>query len=213
MNLTNTEKKLLLLAMDKGASDGEIAAAATKFIRSLRERYRDGHQLIEHIQVKNEAADAFSRGQRPKQKDPWSEPQQWPPPNWPPNFDPAADQSGGTAFGFSQTRPFGQPPPNPNQPKPQPNPSGPMGSDFFKSWERQRQETWADYVARAQAASQQRGMSREEMADLLKSVAAARRAAERVHSDGGYVPQAAGDKKPKDSFWKDLLQEVMDLMH
>lgn len=50
MNLTDIEKKLVMLAMDKGASDGEIAAAASKLIWSLRKRYSSGFELLKDME-------------------------------------------------------------------------------------------------------------------------------------------------------------------
>ena len=50
MKLSDTEKKVLMLAMDVGATDGEIASAASKFIHSLRKRYRSGIELIKDIE-------------------------------------------------------------------------------------------------------------------------------------------------------------------
>jgi hypothetical protein len=46
MHLTETEKKILLLAMDRSAPDGEVTAAAGRLIRLFRKRYRDGYELI-----------------------------------------------------------------------------------------------------------------------------------------------------------------------
>jgi hypothetical protein len=50
MKLSDTEKKVLMLAMDVGATDGEIASAASKFVHSLRKRYRSGIELIKDIE-------------------------------------------------------------------------------------------------------------------------------------------------------------------
>ena len=46
MKLTEIEKKILLLAMDRSAPDGEVTAAAGRLIRLFRKRYRDGYELI-----------------------------------------------------------------------------------------------------------------------------------------------------------------------
>jgi hypothetical protein len=46
MELTATEKKILLLAMDRSAPDGEVTAAAGRLIRLFRKRYRDGYELV-----------------------------------------------------------------------------------------------------------------------------------------------------------------------
>jgi membrane protein involved in colicin uptake len=57
MNLSDLEKKLLMLAMDKAAGDGEVQAAATKFFRSLRERYPSGHELIKELMMSTSLSD------------------------------------------------------------------------------------------------------------------------------------------------------------
>ena len=46
MNLTETEKKCLILAFDRSAADGEINADAGRLVRLLRKRYADGYALI-----------------------------------------------------------------------------------------------------------------------------------------------------------------------
>jgi len=46
MQFTDLETKCLMLAMDKNAPEGEVAAAAAKFIHSLRKRYPSGHELL-----------------------------------------------------------------------------------------------------------------------------------------------------------------------
>lgn len=50
MQLSNIEKKLLMLAMDRAATDHEITAAAKKFVESLRARYPSGIELIREIE-------------------------------------------------------------------------------------------------------------------------------------------------------------------
>jgi hypothetical protein len=45
MKLTETEKKCLILALDRAAGDGESSAAAASLIRLLRKRYPDGYAL------------------------------------------------------------------------------------------------------------------------------------------------------------------------
>lgn len=50
MNLTPIEKKILVLAMDRSASDGEIGLAALKLIELLRRRYPSGHELIKDLE-------------------------------------------------------------------------------------------------------------------------------------------------------------------
>lgn len=71
MKLTDIERKLLMLAMDKSAPDGEIAAAATKFIRSLRERYASGIELIEELMMGtrlSDLADILRKSHSPQQQ-------------------------------------------------------------------------------------------------------------------------------------------------
>jgi hypothetical protein len=51
MKLSDMEKKLLMLALDKSATDDEVAAAAKKFIRSLRERFPSGVELIKSLET------------------------------------------------------------------------------------------------------------------------------------------------------------------
>ena len=46
MTLTETEKKILLLALDRSAPDGEVTAAAGRLIRLFRKRYGEGYELI-----------------------------------------------------------------------------------------------------------------------------------------------------------------------
>ena len=50
MTLTETEKKILLLAMDRSAPDGEVTAAAGGLIRLFRKRYRDGYELANDLE-------------------------------------------------------------------------------------------------------------------------------------------------------------------
>ena len=50
MELTETERKILLLAMDRSAPDGEVTAAAGRLIRLFRKRYRDGYELINDLE-------------------------------------------------------------------------------------------------------------------------------------------------------------------
>jgi hypothetical protein len=57
MNLTDIEKKILVLAMDRSANTGEVATAALKLIELLRRRYPSGHDLIkdlEQIKIREE---------------------------------------------------------------------------------------------------------------------------------------------------------------
>ena len=51
MNLTDTEKKCIILAMNEGAASGEIEAAAAKFVLLLRKRYVDGYALLKDLEV------------------------------------------------------------------------------------------------------------------------------------------------------------------
>jgi hypothetical protein len=46
MQLTETERKCLILAFDRAAPDGEITAAAGRLVRLLRKRYQDGYAVI-----------------------------------------------------------------------------------------------------------------------------------------------------------------------
>lgn len=50
MNLSDIEKKFLMLAMDKAAQEHEVASAARKFIQSLRKRYPSGVELIKALE-------------------------------------------------------------------------------------------------------------------------------------------------------------------
>jgi hypothetical protein len=50
MELTATEKKILLLAMDRSAPDGEATAAAGRLIRLFRKRYEDGYELASDLE-------------------------------------------------------------------------------------------------------------------------------------------------------------------
>jgi Putative quorum-sensing-regulated virulence factor len=50
VNLTDTEKKILILAMDRSAAIGEIRQAALKLIVLLRKRYTSGHDLIKEFE-------------------------------------------------------------------------------------------------------------------------------------------------------------------
>jgi hypothetical protein len=53
MHLTGTERKILLLALDRSASGGEVIAAAGRLVNSWRKRYRDGYELIGELEPKN----------------------------------------------------------------------------------------------------------------------------------------------------------------
>jgi hypothetical protein len=50
MHFTEIEKKILLLAMDLSAPEGEVTAAAGRLLRLFRKRYRDGYELIDDLQ-------------------------------------------------------------------------------------------------------------------------------------------------------------------
>ena len=67
MKLTETEKKILILAMDTSASDGETAAAATKFIRSLRDRYKSGYELIKDLDTGDALSSLVTKAAAPQQ--------------------------------------------------------------------------------------------------------------------------------------------------
>jgi len=108
MKLSDTEKKILMLAMDRVASDGEIAAAASRFFHSLRKRYKNGLDLIKDM----ESWDAV---QQPM----------------PAGANPFASPFGGV----SMTRPFGQAPPNPVQPQRAPPPNAWQQYDFNAAWQ------------------------------------------------------------------------------
>jgi hypothetical protein len=49
MNLSTLERKLVTLALDPGASPGEIASAAEKLFRLFRRRYRDGYAFLREL--------------------------------------------------------------------------------------------------------------------------------------------------------------------
>jgi hypothetical protein len=46
MKLTETEKKCIVLALDRGAKDGEVSAAGGRLAHLLRKRYSDGYALL-----------------------------------------------------------------------------------------------------------------------------------------------------------------------
>jgi hypothetical protein len=50
MNLSDIEKKFLMLAMDKAAREPEMASAAKKFFQSMRKRYPSGVELIKALE-------------------------------------------------------------------------------------------------------------------------------------------------------------------
>lgn len=49
MQLTDIEKKLIVLALDPAAGSGEIEVAAVKWVTYLRKRYTDGHELLKDL--------------------------------------------------------------------------------------------------------------------------------------------------------------------
>lgn len=70
MTLTEIEKKILVLAMDRAASDGEIGLAALKLIELLRKRYPSGYELIKDLeQIRVETRVRYINETRP---DPYS---------------------------------------------------------------------------------------------------------------------------------------------
>jgi hypothetical protein len=50
MNLDDKDKKLIILAMDAGAADGEIVNAAVALFHRFRSRFRDGYELVKNIE-------------------------------------------------------------------------------------------------------------------------------------------------------------------
>jgi hypothetical protein len=50
MKLTETEKKCIVLALDRGAKDGEVSAAGGRLAHLLRKRYRDGYALLTDLE-------------------------------------------------------------------------------------------------------------------------------------------------------------------
>jgi hypothetical protein len=50
MTLTEIEKKILVLAMDSAAENGEAGAAAMKLMELFRKRYSDGYALIKDLE-------------------------------------------------------------------------------------------------------------------------------------------------------------------
>jgi hypothetical protein len=51
MNLDDKDKKLIILAMDPGAAEGEILNASLAIFRRFRGRYRDGYELVKNIEA------------------------------------------------------------------------------------------------------------------------------------------------------------------
>jgi hypothetical protein len=84
MNLSDVEKKLLMLAMDKAAQEPEVVAAAKKFILSLRKRFPSGIELIDALEgklyspnypnVPRATPSPFPSGVRPFGYDPYQPP-------------------------------------------------------------------------------------------------------------------------------------------
>jgi hypothetical protein len=56
MTLTDTQKQLLLLAMDRSSAEGERSNAATAFFRSLRAEFVDGYEVLTKLTGKAEDA-------------------------------------------------------------------------------------------------------------------------------------------------------------
>jgi len=65
MKFTETERKILILAMDPGAQEGEIDVASMKFIDLLRTRFADGHAFFKENDMVN--------GQSRDNRDPYGE--------------------------------------------------------------------------------------------------------------------------------------------
>lgn len=59
MTLTELQKKLIILALDKSAKDGEIATASVKLILSLRKDY-DGHSFLKALENAPRASNGHS---------------------------------------------------------------------------------------------------------------------------------------------------------
>jgi hypothetical protein len=55
MNLTATERKLVLLALDQAAPAGEIASAGACLIKQLRKRFPDGYALLSELEGSHES--------------------------------------------------------------------------------------------------------------------------------------------------------------
>jgi hypothetical protein len=51
MKLSELEKKILILAMDHNAANGEFTNAAVKFVNLLRKRYKSGHEFIADLET------------------------------------------------------------------------------------------------------------------------------------------------------------------
>jgi hypothetical protein len=58
MNLTTTERKLLLLAFDRAAPVGEIASAGACLIKQLRKRFPDGYILLAELDGSHDSEDS-----------------------------------------------------------------------------------------------------------------------------------------------------------
>jgi len=129
MKLSNIERKLIMLALDKGAEAGEVATAALKVIESFRKRYESGVALIKDMEgdgALSDVADILRKATQPQ-------PEPYP------------------FMGASRTRPFGQTPPNPYQPRPWPSDNW---QDIMQEAQRRArermgraQQSYEDYMA------------------------------------------------------------------
>ena len=61
MKFTDAEKKCVLIAMDQAAAEGEIIAAAGRFVTLLRKRYADGYALLQDLEKLPERLDGWGR--------------------------------------------------------------------------------------------------------------------------------------------------------
>jgi hypothetical protein len=61
MNLTDKERKLILLALDRAASPGETDNAAVALVRSFKARFRDGYKVLDELESKGFSPTARSR--------------------------------------------------------------------------------------------------------------------------------------------------------
>lgn len=130
MNLTDMERKLLMLAMDKAATEDEMTVAAKKLIESFRKRFADGPELLKTLGSGLPEAKPGERVYKTKAE------------------AAAAAAAMSRGFGPSYTRPFGAPD------------DFSAWEDIMREAHRfgqareaaeaaQRQETWEEYCRRA----------------------------------------------------------------
>jgi hypothetical protein len=74
MKLTAKEQKLLLLAMDAAAAQGEIENAAVLLLKMLRERYGDGHKLVKDLETQASTNENRWSPPRPRAYNPAAKP-------------------------------------------------------------------------------------------------------------------------------------------